>query len=110
LRAVLVVEGGRWVGPFIVENLSTGGALIAGSMVHLARFLCIGVEIGVRLHLPGESDVLELRATIVRPVEEATPPEGFAIAVEFKEVTAEHQNMIEAALARAMEASRTDGT
>jgi hypothetical protein len=78
-------------------------------MVHLARLFSVGVEIGVRLHLPSESHVLEVQAAIVRSGDGVTAPGGFAVAVEFKDLTAEDHTAIEA-VARATEASCTEST
>jgi CheY-like chemotaxis protein len=109
-NAVLVLESGRTIGPFRVENLSAGGALLTGQIVQLVGLLAVGSTVSVRLLLPGASKSIEISADVVRAVEGTMrATEQLSFAVRFRDVSANTEDLIQSAVLGAIEESRVHG-
>lgn len=103
--AMLVLAPNRSFGPFFVENLSTGGALLTGTVPEVGRTLALGTAVGVQLQLPA-CPPLRLAATIVRTAEDAQSGQGIAFAVKFQDLSAQSEDLIHNAVLRAIDESR----
>ena len=102
-----MLDSGRSIGPFRVENLSAGGALLTGQILQVVGLFAVGTTVTVRLLLPGASESIEVLAAVVRAVEGNTrSTERFSFAVRFRNVSAATEDLIQDAVLRAIEESR----
>lgn len=93
---------GQPVGPFLVENLSAGGAMLTGG-----TSLPAGATVFLQLQLPGRRDPMSVAATVVRGPE--ATPRGASFAVEFRDLAPEDEDAIQSAVLEALEESRAHG-
>ena len=98
LRAHLGASAVAWTemgGPmrYLVENLSTGGALLTGGPL-----LSVGERLSVRIHLERRS-LGPLRATMVRAVD------GVSVGVAFVGLSVEDEDVIQQTILEALEAN-----
>jgi hypothetical protein len=94
-RAEIVVSEGQWMGHYAVENLSAGGGYLVGS-----GGIDVGERLKVHLQLPAGAAVAVL-AEVVRV--DARGPDEVGLALAFREIPADAEDLIQAAVLAALE-------
>lgn len=99
--AFLVLDGGRTSGPFLVENLSAGGALLTGDAA-----IAPGTTVTVQLRLRDAAPIA-VAGRVVREVPQSSGQrDRFSFAVRFRDVSANDEDRIQSAVLASIEESR----
>ncbi len=95
-QAEVIVAEGQWMGVYDVENLSAGGGFFVGN-----PGIDVGERIAIRLHLPGAERPVGLVAEVLRV--EIRDREHHGLATAFREISADVEDLIHAAVLAALE-------